>query len=451
MVNDYGCSPVHKTIYNPGVNSLLLLLNNKADPNLVDIKNQTPLHYSTMISTPNIPAVELLLSVNANPNLKDIYGDTPLHNAIRWCKVPCMAKVAQLLLQYGTHTNMVNNKDYTPSQLLAHKYSKHIDSLDRYSSEELPIARKMGRLLVWYQYILLPHFTTLMPKEIARIVASHVALLCAKQPTIWANKPVTLEQGFYYTLGNIEVLKNILAHKANPNMQDTDGYTSLHLAVNSKHLDYIPILLAAGADPNIENNYEQTPLHVATSCRFFPTPLESIQLLLNANANPNCADSLGTRPLHNTLNRYVSPQIVECLLSAKANPNLKNINGWSPLHKAAIFGPNRPEMIKAFQLLLQYRAPSAEIDIISNSLLSYQHLNATLQEKPIILKIGRQAVWHYLISYEFGKLVFREIAHIIASHVAAICAEQPTIWTKKLLPAAPALTKEQSSSSCQLI
>ena len=84
-----------------------------------------------------------------------------------------MLKEAQLLLQYGAQVDIVNNNQYTPLQLLA-TYPPTLR------------VREMGRLFVWHHYILLPHFIKTVPREIACIIASHVALLCAEQPTIWS-------------------------------------------------------------------------------------------------------------------------------------------------------------------------------------------------------------------------------------------------------------------------
>ena len=55
------------------------------------------------------------------------------------------------------------------------------------TNKSSPTTRKMGRLLVWYQYILLPHFIKHVPEKAhAWAIASHVALICAEQPTIWS-------------------------------------------------------------------------------------------------------------------------------------------------------------------------------------------------------------------------------------------------------------------------
>ena len=77
------------------------------------------------------------------------------------------------------------------------------------------------------------------------------------------NNKKLLEWLFYWNTDNVELLKSMLTHKADPHIQDIDGDTPLHLAARIEHPVYLSILLSAGAKPNKPNNYKQTPLHYA--------------------------------------------------------------------------------------------------------------------------------------------------------------------------------------------
>ena len=113
-----------------------------------------------------------------------------------------------------------------------------------------------------------------------------------------------LDSYFYGTLGNEELLKTMLTHKADPNIQDIHGNTPLHLAMRRKNLDYGAILLAAGANPNIENYKGDTPLHIAAGSGL----VKSIQLLLNSKGNPNLVNFYRQTPLHSALHNGLTPQ-----------------------------------------------------------------------------------------------------------------------------------------------
>jgi len=47
----------------------------------------------------------------------------------------------------------------------------------------------------------------------------------------------------------------------NPNIQDVDGSTPLHIATRYGNLDVVELLLEYGADPNVKDNKGKTPLH----------------------------------------------------------------------------------------------------------------------------------------------------------------------------------------------
>ena len=94
-----------------------------------------------------------------------------------------MIKPIQLLLQYGAQQHSVNHEDETPLYLLTYNIGKA-------TPQEKILVQKMGRLLVWH-YILLHDFAKLVPVEIANIIASYAAAVCAEEPTIWPDRPST--------------------------------------------------------------------------------------------------------------------------------------------------------------------------------------------------------------------------------------------------------------------
>ena len=248
-----------------------------------------------------------------------------------------------------------------------------------------------------------------------------------------------LEIDFYHTYemyheSNTKLLKDILKNKGNPNIQDTDGDTPLHFAVNSKHADYVAILLAAGANPNIINNKGDTPLRMAASFNNLPV----VQLLLNKWANPNITTHNNDSPLHSAVHKELNSQILKLLLSANADPNLKNGWGHTPLHQVMLSGTLNSNMITATQLFLQYGARhnsvSPEGCTPLQLLTSQQWEDNSHLKKRIVQHMGRLLVWHSLLLHDFSKLVPAEIAHFIAAYIAPLCATEPTIWTTKPVP-----------------
>ncbi len=145
-----------------------------------------------------------------------------------------------------------------------------------------------------------------------------------------------------------EIVELLLNHDANPNIQDNEGFTPLHAAIENNCIGIVSLLLSRGANPNLQNNEGITPLHWAA---FEPPRVEILELLLQqTNINLNTQNTDGTTPLYAAVcsrNR----EIVNSLLSRGANPNIQDNNGNTPLH-AAVHSNNK----KIVRLLLTHGA-----------------------------------------------------------------------------------------------
>ena len=72
----------------------------------------------------------------------------------------------------------------------------------------------------------------------------------------------------------IEHVKLLLKHKADPNLSQTDGLTPLHNAVTKQNVQIVQCLLSANANPNIKSTcFGQTPVHFAIKNNVNPTIL----------------------------------------------------------------------------------------------------------------------------------------------------------------------------------
>ncbi|XP_072387018.1 uncharacterized protein [Diabrotica undecimpunctata] len=135
--------------------------------------------------------------------------------------------------------------------------------------------------------------------------------------------------------GNLEEVQQLIEKGAIINEVDSDGLTSLSIAVDCKDLEVAKYLLAHGADVNaIEMSEERRPLHFAT----VNNDLEMTRLLTEAGANMQCPNSYGNLPIH-IATEYGYVEIVKYFFENGIDVDIRNeSSGMTPLHMAACGG-----------------------------------------------------------------------------------------------------------------
>ena len=116
--------------------------------------------------------------------------------------------------------------------------------------------------------------------------------------------------------GNHQVLRALVARKANVNASEADGTTALHWAARSNDEEAVRLLVRAGANVNSANRYGVTPLPLAAGTG--NTTL--VEMLLKAGADPNAAIGVGQTALM-VAARTGSVGIVKSLLARGAKVN----------------------------------------------------------------------------------------------------------------------------------
>ena len=130
-----------------------------------------------------------------------------------------------------------------------------------------------------------------------------------------------------------EIMTAILeAHPELIKFQDSDGYTALHRASYSNHLDAARLLLQSGADLSATTHEGWTPLHSA--CRWNSSKV--VELLLGWGADPNRPTEGGQTPLHLAAFCERSRATLQLLLMCDlVHGNVKNCQGDTPRDIAA--------------------------------------------------------------------------------------------------------------------
>lgn len=94
--------------------------------------------------------------------------------------------------------------------------------------------------------------------------------------------------------GDMEMIRLLLEHKADANIENMDGNTPLVMAVKGRQLEAIRVLVNAGADVNKESDSGSTAAHYAASMAY----LDCLRLLVELGAKTIYAESEAGTLLH---------------------------------------------------------------------------------------------------------------------------------------------------------
>jgi ankyrin repeat protein len=130
--------------------------------------------------------------------------------------------------------------------------------------------------------------------------------------------------------GRTDVVKLLLASKADANLQDNNGVTALYTAAGFGHKDTVQLLLVNQADTNVRDKNGMSALFVAT----FNGHPDVVRLLLASRADVNAKNNNGMTPLHVAAVKDVA----EVLLTSNADVDARANSGHTPLHFAAVNG-----------------------------------------------------------------------------------------------------------------
>ena len=153
----------------------------------------------------------------------------------------------------------------------------------------------------------------------------------------------------------LPVVKLLLDHGADPNVRtrrtpgfgirvkghlgNISGGTAFLIAARANHVAVMRELLAHGADPLVPTNNGTTPLMMAAGVGHEPgitrsmegEALEAVYLCAELGADVNAVNEGGDTALHGAAWREQADSIVEFLVARGAELDVKNNRGWTPL------------------------------------------------------------------------------------------------------------------------
>ncbi|HUU20210.1 MAG TPA: ankyrin repeat domain-containing protein [Sedimentisphaerales bacterium] len=145
--------------------------------------------------------------------------------------------------------------------------------------------------------------------------------------------------------GDLKKVKEIIDRDPNQiNVQESEGFTPLHLASSKGHIEIVEFLLNHGADIELEIFNGETPLMLAAQYARHGQQYETIKTLLEHGAKVNHKDENGRTALHDAA-MYSGKEVINLLISYGADVNAGDEDHCTPLHQAAML--NNIEAAKA--------------------------------------------------------------------------------------------------------
>lgn len=341
--NGYGA--IHSALATKDVTLARLLVENGADVERRDAAGQLPLQVAVRLgseSTVNLLTREMDIAARARSET------SAFHAALARAD----SEVACLLITHGADLKLADSSGQRLLQLahrtglpdVARLLAKRIDvfSKSRAEATALHNAAMTGNL------------------EFAQLLVRYGADTPAVDS--WGQTPLHVAAS-----GGHEDVASLLiaAGGATVGVRDRLRRTALHLAVMTRQVGVVRLLLENGADVGVENQDGKTARGVADDKGYREVVKvleghretdkvdnrgwialheaarsgneESVAALLNGLARPPAVDIFGRTPLHEAANRG-SVAVVKLLLDSGAPASIPNVSGITPLHEAASRG-----------------------------------------------------------------------------------------------------------------
>jgi ankyrin repeat protein len=345
-----------------------LLISKGADINARTESFDSALQVAAQHDSPEI--VELLIKRHANLNVPP-RGKSPLHEAL----IAGHSKIARILLAAGANQDLYSDIGLGRADELQKKLAADPSLVMRPDGAgRMPMDYAAATGQIDAAKILIDSGAPLADDSISPVeVPIHYAirdkniklieflLKSGSSPNTslgWQGEDSRAETPMHMaiTSGSIEIVKLLIAYKADLTVRDTYSRTPLHAAAEEGNAKIAKLLIGAGADVNARQlkfslpcgsgeehtPSQNTPLHFAAACG---NP-ETIKVLLAAGAKIDAVNVHGLTPLMSTVkpplytavNEKSQLKNVETLLAAGADVNMKDEKGLTALDHAEVQG-----------------------------------------------------------------------------------------------------------------
>jgi ankyrin repeat protein len=282
----------------------LRLLAEHSDANAVGADGSTAIMYAA--ANEDLDLVRALIKAGADVKLKNRFGTSALTEAA----IIGSAPIVEALLKAGADPNTKTPEGETA--LMAVARSGKVEAAKRLLDAGADVNAKE----TWGGQSALMWAAAQGQPEMIKLLASRGADVNARgmihqweRKVITEPRPKDMNKGGFTPLlyaareGCIECARNLIAAKADPDLEDPDRVAPLNMALMNMHFQFAAYMIEAGADVDKWDLFGRSPLYMAADVSTLPvkgngamavipsedklTALDVAKLLLKAGANPN--------------------------------------------------------------------------------------------------------------------------------------------------------------------
>ena len=282
----------------------LKLLAERADPNTIGPDGSTAIMYAA--ANDDLELVRALIKAGANVKLKNQFGTS----AITEAAIIGSASVIDALVKAGADPNFKTPEGETP--LMAAARAGKVEAAKRLLDAGADVNAKE----TWGGQSAIMWAAAQSQPEMIKLLASRGADVNARgmihqweRKVITEPRPKDMNKGGFTPLlyaareGCIACAKELMAAKADPDLEDPDRVSPLNMALLNLHFEFAAFMIKAGADVDKWDLFGRSPLYMAADVSTLPvkgngamavipsedalTALDVGKMLLDAGANPN--------------------------------------------------------------------------------------------------------------------------------------------------------------------
>lgn len=321
-------SPLMTAVYDGNLTEVRHILDSISAPdiNLQDARSWSALHISAHRESKGTDKTQTkitkaLIKAGADINLQGPNGNTALHIAISNERT----RIVETLLDEKADITLQNNEKET-ALIKAIQFGQ-LDTIEKtISPDTINLKDKYG----WPPLHFAVNLQIKEPTEQQKII--DLLIESGAQPNLQDQQGLTaLHLGIKNK--NLLVVSQLLNHNADTTIKDNEGRTALMFASTQDNIDILKSLIVIPQDLNTLDKNGWTAIHHASNQatqRNDNALAEAVKILINAGADTNIQTSTLSSALHYAVQKN-HPHVTEVLSKADAKAYLKDNNGITPL------------------------------------------------------------------------------------------------------------------------